>query len=71
MFTLNIQPYKPPKEKEKLKKRYSNSELFREKYSKRISLLVPKQVLLMKMPVKKTSYKQISRQLNLSVLWKN
>lgn len=39
-----------PKEKEKLKKRYSNFELFREKYSKRISLLVPKQVLLMKMP---------------------
>lgn len=42
-----------PKEKEKLKKRYSNFELFREKYSKRISLLVPKQVLLMKMPFKK------------------
>lgn len=53
VFTLNIQPGKPPKEKEKLKKRYNNSELFREKYSKRISLLVPKQVLLMKMPFKK------------------
>lgn len=53
VFTLNIQPCKPPKEKEKLKKRYSNFELFREKYSKRISLLVPKQVLLMKMPLKK------------------
>lgn len=45
---------------------------FRERYSKRISLLAPKQVLLMKMPLKqKVTKKKISWQSKMSGLWEN
>lgn len=66
---FNIQQCKLSKTKREEKKnclaKGVTEQPFREKYNKRISLLAPKQVLLMKMPLKKNLQKKISWQSNL------